>query len=243
MYQLMSSQQDLRVDITYHILLSTLGLFLIFMLTLFPPAVPESFVWRKPLIGTTFSMLCILGILAVISPRNCSKILQPKKQNNALSSENFDSCENSVDFKGHHSTCGKYSDHVFQLLGKTRCAACIGLLFGALLALAGSVLYFFVGLTVSDYSLILVFLGSVGTVIGLFQFAFRGVFRMLANTVFVISAFLVLVSVDSAVGGLFFDLFVVCLIVFWLFARISLSKWDHERICSGCETENCSARP
>ena len=88
----------------------------------------------------------------------------------------------------------------------------------------------------------LVVLGVVGTVFGLFQFVFNSLVRLFANTVFVVSTLLILIGVDAAVQNLFFDLFVVCLIAFWLFTRILLSQWDHERICFDCETENCAAR-
>ena len=239
----MLQEQKSRSEIIYRLLLSFTGLLIVVFLVAFPPVVTSDFLWRKTIIGTTFGIICVLGVLAVIFPTKCSGLLEPKKQNSGPSTIHYNSQESSISLRGHHPTCGKYSAHVFQLLGKTRCAACIGLLFGALLALAGSVLYFFVGLTVSSYSLVLVLFGVFGILIGLFQFAFRGVFRLAANTVFVVSTFLVLASIDATVGNLFFDLFVVCLVVFWLFTRISLSKWDHERICSSCETENCSARP
>ena len=232
-----------RTELTYRLLLSFVGLLIVVFLVAFPPTVTSISLWRKPIIGTIFGILCFLGVLAVIFPTTCSRLLEPQKQNSVPSSTTYNSQERSISLKGHHPACGNYSAHVFQLLGKTCCAACVGLLFGGFFALVGSIFYFFVGLTVSDYSLILVVLGSVGIMIGLFQFAFKGPFRLLANTLFVVSTLLVLISVDSVVGGLFFDLFVLCLIVFWLFTRISLSKWDHKRICSGCEVENCSARP
>ena len=62
------------------------------------------------------------------------------------------------------------------------------------------------------------------------------------NTIFVLGSLLVLIGIDELVHSLFFDLFVVCLIIFLLFNRISLSQWDHEMICSGCVTENCMSR-
>jgi hypothetical protein len=236
----MLRKQKTRTEITQNLLLSFIGLVIVVFLVVIPPTATSDFLWRKPIIGTVFSVLCFLGVLAVISPSKCSGLIETRKQNDGLFSAN--SKKLLTNFKGHHPSCGKYSAHVLQLLGKTHCAACIGLLFGGLLGLAGSVLYFFVGFPVSDFNFVLVAFGAVGILIGLFQFSFRGLARLFANTVFVVGAFLVLVSVDSTVGGLFFDLFVVCLIVFWLFTRISLSQWDHERICSVCETEICSAR-
>jgi hypothetical protein len=110
------------------------------------------------------------------------------------------------------------------------------------LALAGASVYFFGGWHVAEHSSLMVLLGILGVSFGLFQFKFRNLVRLFVNTFFVLGALLMLVGVDELVRSLFFDLFVFSLIVFWLFTRISLSQWDHEVICSGCETENCSFR-
>lgn len=238
----MLTKQKTRASVTYELLLSFVGLAIIVLLTAFPPTVSADVPWRKPLIGSIFSLFCVFGVMAVFSPNKCKKMFGTKKQDGGLSSETLATQEKHVVFQGHHPNCGKYSAHVFQIQNKTYCAACVGLLLGGIVALAGSVFYFFVDLNVAEYNLLLVLLGLVGIVFGLFQFAFRSLVRFLANVVFVVGALFILIAVDATVSGLFFDLFVVCLIVFWLFTRISLSQWDHERICFGCETINCSAR-
>jgi hypothetical protein len=236
----MSPRHSIRSDITYQLLLSFAGLLLVVALTVFPPTATEDNPLRKPIIGSIFSTFCVLGVLAVFSPNKCGKILDRKKENDGSDS----AMSNGTDtvLRGHHPTCGKYSAHVFRIGDSTLCAACVGLLTGGLLALAGAVIYFFCDWRVTEYSVLIVLLGVVGTSLGLFQFKVKGLIRLSVNIIFVLGALLILIGVDASVHSLFFDLFVICLIVFWLFTRISLSQWDHEIICSNCETENCNYR-
>jgi hypothetical protein len=235
-------RQKIQTYLKYQLLLSFVGLILVVFLVVFPPKVTAVFPWRKPLIGSIFSIFCFLGFIAVLSPSKCGKMLEHKKVTPGISSEKYVSQKNSFALIGHHPTCGKYSEHVFHIKAKTYCAACTGLLVGGLLSLVGSVIYFYVGLNIIEISMLFVVLGVFGVIIGMFQFAFKSIFRLLANTIFVLGSLLILIAVDAIVGGLFFDLFVVCLIIFWLFTRISFSKWDHKRICFICGTENCNAR-
>jgi hypothetical protein len=90
--------------------------------------------------------------------------------------------------------------------------------------------------------MLLVLLGSLGVGIGLFQFKFRSFVRLLMNVIFVLGALMVLIGIDMIVYSLFFDFFVICLIVFWLLTRILLSQLDHKIICSSCGVENCEVR-
>jgi hypothetical protein len=239
----MPLQHNIRPEIKYYMLISFLGLLLILVLTIYPPTATGDNPWRKPLIGSIFSILCVLGILAVFAPNKCGKIFDGKKENDLpdLAVPKVPH-EGGTVLRGHHPNCGKYSAHVFRIGDRIFCAACVGLLLGGLLALAGTVVYFFCELWVSDYSVLIVLLGVVGVIFGLFQFKVKGLFRLFANIGFVLGALLILIGIDVVVHSLFFDLFVVCLIVFWLSTRIVVSQWDHEVICSDCKTGNCDFR-
>jgi hypothetical protein len=240
----MVGQHNIRVGTTYLVLVSLTGLLIVFVLTIFPPAVTGDLSWRKPLIGSIFSLICVLGILAVFSPNKCLGILDIGKKNRTVGSDSsmLVSHGTSNALQGHHPTCGKYDAHIFRVKHKVFCAACSGLLLGGLLALAGASVYFFGDWRVAEHSSLMVLLGVVGVSLGLFQFKFRSLVRLFVNTVFVLGTLFILIGIDKLVHSLFFDLFVVSLIVFWLFTRISLSQWDHERICSSCEIENCGIR-
>lgn len=234
----MSQQRYIRKDTKYQLLLSFAGLILIAAIAVFPPTVTEDFPWRKPVIGSIFSIFCLLGILAAFSPNQCEKILNNKKKTAVSDSATPVSRGKSDVLQGHHPTCGNFSAHIFGIRDRTFCAACIGLLLGGLFALAGAIVYFF-GDWQIKYRTLIVLLGSLGLGVGLFQFKFKNLIRLSVNTTFVLGALLILIGIDETVHSLFFDLFVLSLIVFWLFTRILLSQRDHERICSRCENENC----
>jgi hypothetical protein len=240
----MSKQRHIRPDIRYQLLVSFLGLLLLAALTAFPPTFSGNFYWRKPVIGSIFSSICVLGILAVFWPNKCLRILDIGKKNRTVGSNSSKLVSHGISnaLQGHHPTCGKYDAHIFRIKDKIFCAACAGLLLGGLLALAGASVYFFADWRVAEHSSLMVLLGIVGVSLGLFQFKFGSFVRLFVNTVFVLGALFILMGIDKLVHSLFFDMFVVSLIVFWLFTRISLSQWDHERICSDCEIEGCRIR-
>jgi len=240
----MSRQRSIKSDIKYQLLMSFLGLFLVVLLIVFPPAVIGDVPWRKQVIGSLFSIICVLGVLAVFSPTKCLKIFNigKKNTNGGADSAKPISHGTSNSLAGHHPNCGNYDAHVFWIKGKAVCAACSGLLLGGILALGGATVYFFGDWKVADYSFWIVLLGVAGISFGLFQFKFSGFMRLSVNTVFVFGALLIMIGIDGLVHSLVFDLFAVSLVIFWLYTRISLSQWDHEVTCSSCEVENCKVR-
>jgi hypothetical protein len=240
----MFQQHYVRSDIKYQLLVSFLGLFLLAVLTAFPSTVTGDLSWRKTVIGSIFSSICVLGILAVFSPNKCLRIFNIGKKKKTVGSDSAKLVSHGTSnvLQGHHPTCGKFTAHIFRIKGKIFCAACVGLLLGGLLALAGAFIYFFGDWRVAEHSSLMVLLGIVGVSLGLFQFKFKNLIRLSVNTIFVLGTLSILIGIDELVHSLIFDLFVVSLIIFWLFTRILLSQWDHERICSDCEIENCRIR-
>jgi hypothetical protein len=238
----MPSKHHRNFDVAFLVLTSFLGLLLIAILTAYPPTATRNIPWRKPLIGSIFSTICILGTLAVFFPTQCFKFLdfRMKKSHSNPSSDRFVSNRINPSRQGHHPNCGNFSAHVFQIRSKTFCAACTGLLLGGILALSGAFLYFFGNWQVAmQTSSVMVLLGILGVGLGLFQFKFRNILRLSLNTFFVPGTLFILIGIDVLVYNLMFDLFVVSLILFWLYTRISLSQWDHKRICSDCNNIGC----
>ncbi len=193
-----------------------LGLFLTVMLAFFPPTTTENIPWRKTLIGAIFSTISFLGCLAVFSPNLCTKIFKPKKKIQGSNLNQFFSHNKSSSMQGHHSSCGKFTTHTFQIKGRIFCAACVGLLIGGLLTLAGSFLYFFFSWNLSENSFLLVFVGVLGVGFGFLQQKFRSLIRLSLNIVFVLGTFFILIGIDEITHSLLIDLFVVSLILFWL---------------------------
>jgi hypothetical protein len=217
---------------------SIFGLIMALMLALYPSSTQENIPWRKRLIGSIFTVICISGITAVFFPGKCSESFHSHKTEEPTISEarsrNFHGT--SVALKGHHPDCGRFSMHVVRVDRHVFCAACTGLFLGALVSVLGAAFYFFGEWHIEGVSLPAVFIGIVGVILGFLQLKFGGFVRLMLNACFVLGTFLVLAGVDELRQSLFADLFLIALIVFWLFSRIVLSQWDHWRICQGCKS-------
>ncbi|MGB9684695.1 MAG: hypothetical protein ACPL1Z_07190 [Candidatus Bathyarchaeales archaeon] len=217
--------------------LSLIGIALVLPLVVYKPTVHFDVSWRKPLIGSLLTLICIAGVLAVFFPEKCTKTLHRRKRDEELASDvkNASSYSKSISFRGHHPDCGKFAAHLIHVKGRVFCAACTGLLLGALFVLAGTVLYFFINWNfLGLHGLWAVFVGQVGVALGLFQFKFRGFTRSVLNAFFVIACFLILAGVDTFAENVLFDLYLICLTIFWLFTRILTSQWNHLQICRAC---------
>ena len=220
----------------FAISVSIFGLFIVLTFAFNPLMAHENFLWRKPFVGSVFSIICILGSFSALFPKQCSKAFHFRREKT-----NFASHKASATSKGHHPDCQEFSAHVIHLSGYTLCAACTGLLLGALIALIGTFFYFFRGWHLGEMGFLVVLIGSVELALGFFQLKFRGFVRLMLNALFVVGAFLILVGIDELTRSLSADLFITLLIVFWLFTRIQLSKWDHQRICGNCKSP-CDVR-
>ena len=216
---------------------SLFGVLLSALLAVFPPVLYEDFVWRKLVVGFIFGLICGLGILATLFPKQCTKVLSLRRGKRHVVHGHFS------EVGGHHPNCNSFSPHVFQVGNRRFCVACTGLSVGGLLALVGTFLHFFADWHVEQDIVLVVLAGLLGVSLGLFQFRVRRrLIRILLNAFFVMGSFLVLIGVDGLTQSLFADLFLVALIVFWLFTRISVSQWDHERICYACGVAVCEFR-
>jgi len=124
---------------------SFFGLFLTVILASNPPTMQDTLHWRKPIIGVLFELICALGIIAVFFPKRCSAIFHPTKgeRDTHPNQEKIAAHGDHPTLRGHHPTCGNFSAHTIRICDKIFCAACTGLLLGALMALAGVALYFF----------------------------------------------------------------------------------------------------
>jgi len=232
----MSRQTGLNFILIFAIGISLFGSFTTLMIALYQPVSLEDFFWRKPLIGSIFSLICISGLTTVFFPKKCSETLYLHETEKPTSSkdENPSVHKAPIVLRGHHPDCGKFSAHTVRIGKYVFCAACTGLLLGAVIAITGAVLYFFAGQNSEQLGIFSVLVGQAGLILGLIQFKFSGYGRLLINAFFVFAAFLTLTGIDSLVENTLIDVYVIVLIVFWLWTRISISEWDHLRICYAC---------
>jgi len=214
--------------------MSIFGLVTTTALALYSSRAESSFSWRKPLIGSIFAFICVVGIVAVFFPRKCVETLSLPRGHTRTE---FDvDGPASVVLKGHHPACSRFSAHTVEVHGLNLCSACTGLLFGAIIALTGTVAYFFADWNFNQAGFPSLLIGIAGIALGFLQFRFKAFLRLAINSFFVVGAFLILVNVDLLTQNLLIDLYALFLIVFWLLTRIQISKWNNGRICLSCES-------
>lgn len=224
--------------------MSVFGLVLVILFATSPQIGEESFVWRKPLVGSAFAAVCTLGILGVFFPSKCSALFlvhrKEKKQDLRASHAT------ALALRGHHPRCDHYSRHVLNVGRKRLCATCSGLFVGALIGLAGVGAFFFGNVQIRLNAMLAVAVGVVGVALGLLQSLLprlqNGVTRLFTGTFFVAGTSLILIGIEEVTRSVSMDLFVVALSVLWLMTKISLSQRDHMRICSRCSSESCSLK-
>lgn len=195
------------LTLLFLIFVSLFGLMLAIVFALNPPKAQDDFTLRKPAVGSALSVVCVLGIFAVLYPDSCAGIIGFKKQGKTV--HNFAGTRAKV-LRGHHATCEPYSTHVIRIGNRVFCATCSGLLVGAVIVLVGVGLFFFGNLRISEKPFIPVSVGAVGVVAGLlypvvppkFQSGFT---RFFAGILLAAGSFLVLAGVEEAANSLSVD--------------------------------------
>ena len=187
---------------------------------------------RNSLVGGLYSLICLLGIGAVLYPAKCRGLFQ-RMQNPLFQA---DKPSSSLPISGHHPDCQNFEKNRIKVGARGLCAACSGLLIGGIIALIGVILQFFVGLSLVWESIWLLMLGEVGMVLGLAQIKFAGIAKVIVNMFFVVSSFLTLAEVDILGGNILVDVYMLGLIAFLLWLRILLSEWNNQRTCQMCRS-------
>jgi hypothetical protein len=228
------------------LVVSLLGLGLLPLLILNPP---PSFVipWQNWLVGTVFILICILGIIAGISPTHCSRSSSKQKSDSDPdSAEDIPPSVVLIRRRGHHPTCDQYGGHVLIINSRIVCAGCTGLVIGAIIALIGTGLFFFAGFYF-PLVIVIFWIGWFFVALGLLQHYLyrlvsleRGEMRLLLNVFFVLGAFLLLATQMQITNNLLLAGYLLVLIVYWIFTRIIMSRWSHQRICTQCGKTDCS---
>jgi hypothetical protein len=211
------------------------GLALIPVLVLQPNLEHSQISLRHSLVGSLYITICVLGVLAVFYPVKCKGLF--RKSQNPLYQANKNSAY--LPIRGHHPDCQNYSANRIIVGGRTVCAACNGLLIGTIFAFIGTVLYFFVGLSIAWGGVWLLVLGEAWLLLGLAQIKFAGFSKVFVNAIFVVGSFVTLIEADVVGESVLVDLYVLGLIAFLLWLRILLSELNNRRTCHMCQSCFC----
>jgi hypothetical protein len=209
---------------------SVFGLALVPLLLLQPNLQTDQSPMRRPLVGAIYSVVCVFGIVAVFYPGKCRMMF--KKPNDSIDNKNPSA--SAVQFKGHHPDCEEFSGNRITIRGSVFCAACSGLLVGAIVSIVGVVLFSLGFIDFGTGSLWVLAAGGVLMLVGLAQIKMRGYVKMVVNALFVVGSWISLVGADLVGQNLLIDAYVLGLIVFMLWFRILLSEWNNKRICLAC---------
>ncbi|NLF87482.1 hypothetical protein GX563_01515 [Candidatus Bathyarchaeota archaeon] len=208
---------------------SVFGLALIPMLIVQPSMRGDDLLFRRPLVGTLFGVICVLGIVAVFYPVKCRLMFQKPS---FLNSDKAPISRGEI--SGHHPNCENYSANRIKIVGRVFCAACSGLLVGAIVALALTFL-FILGFINSGFGSLWAFaVGAALMLLGLTQIKFGGFTKAALNALFVVGSYVLLVAVDLVAQSLLLDFYTIGLIVYLLWIRILFSEWHNKRTCFAC---------
>ena len=229
--------------------ISLIGLIFASLLLFFTPA-SEDFPWRRPIISSTYALICILGAVAVFFPRKCSRVVLLKNWETtstmSYKTTQLDEMRATAFFgfkltHGHHPGCEGFSNHEFQIGKKTYCAGCTGLLIGASISLVTVSAYFFSQIQLDRVAIHLFGFGFITVLVGLLTPIFiagRSAIRIATNAFLILGMSSILVGADTQLHNIQIDLYLIALDILWLTTRISLSQLNHERICAKC-TQEC----
>ncbi|MFX0168899.1 MAG: hypothetical protein ACFE89_06000 [Candidatus Hodarchaeota archaeon] len=228
--------------------ISIAGLALLPLLLINPP--PTIIVpWQTQLIGAGFGLICVLGIIAGVSPTHCSRPFRTRREKTKVpDSEQHAQAELELHKRGHHPTCQHYSGHIMVWGSRTFCAGCTGLVTGALIALFGTILFFFFSWQFLDpipifwVGFLLVAFGLLQHMLYQFLGVNHGVVRFAMNILFVLGPLMLLASLVQITNNLVLALYLLLLTLYWIFTRIVMSRRSHTIICASCANTDCLLR-
>lgn len=189
------------------------------------------------MVGVLFVALCVFGMIAAVYPAPCKGIFQKAQSPIPMKSEQSFPMKSS----GHHPDCHNFFANRVKIRNRAFCAACSGLLVGAIIALIGAAAYFFVGLNLGIDNVWFLAAGEIMMLLGIAQIRFAGYVKVVANMLFVVGSFLTIVVTDTIGKSVIVDLYALGLIALMLWLRISLSEWNNKRTCQACQ--RCLLRP
>jgi len=227
------------------VITSLCTIFLLWTITFLTPHTQDGFAWRRLPTGSLFSLLCILGIIAVFFPQHCTRSAY-KYQNShpeaLLQQQQFQTSSalgGVTVTHGHHPLCERYRQHEFLLGEKTLCSACMGLFSGALIALVGACYVFLLqgpfnlpyGLAAA-FGAIAIMLGLVSHVVSDTQGPAR---RFFFNALMIVGMLFLLTGADGIAQSLAVNALLIGSFILVLFTRILVSQDRHDQICKTCE--------
>jgi hypothetical protein len=218
--------------LAFLLVVSVVGLAISISLLMNPPFFFSAPDYRKILVTLVYDAVCIAGMLAVLFPVTCSRVLGAHLSSNESVQVRGIRATRLLGLTimhGHHLSESELTKHELLVGGRSFCATCYGLLSGAVLSLVIITVFAVSGWPgrINIYSAYVAYYVGVAAVItGLLQPLITDVdakIRFVIAFVFVLGTSLMLLATELLTANLVADLFVVLLAIFWSLSRISLS--------------------
>ena len=147
--------------------------------------------------------------------------------------------KSSTKFKGHHPDCNEFSGHRISINNKTYCAGCLGLIIGSIITIILILFYLLFDFLKINYYSFLIF-GIIQIFILFFiiiLFKKNPNIRVFSNAIFVISFFIIIISILEITGDFIYGLLTGLFSFLLIHTRIHISKWIHLSICKKCSKD------
>jgi len=127
----------------------------------------------KPLIGLLYAVICVVEYWLFFTRKKMWTDVHVRKQSGFREQSDRGGLSGKLRFRGHHPDCEEFSGNRITVRNVVLCAACMGMLFGAAIALIGAILYFFVGFITLPTNFVVFFVGYGVCMLGLVQYKFE----------------------------------------------------------------------
>lgn len=227
-----------------YLVISLVNLFTLPVLIYWPSSTRLTIFLAKQIGCLFFGIICILGIIAGISPGKCTIASKVKKRQNSQYKDEtvkIHGVEGIIN-EAHHPKCHCFSWHILRVGGKKVCAGCTGLITGATVAVVGSFLYGLMTKPLGIIKNVFFWSGFLGVFLGLLQYNLsvkNSYIHFLLNISFVLGAFALFIGINELSANFSSVSYYLVVIVFWIWTRIILSENEHKRICRTCPKNKC----
>jgi hypothetical protein len=187
--------------------------------------------YQKEVTAITFVIICVLGVIVGIYPRNIQKIFKHGKE--------VTRDESGDGYSGHHPNCGLFLTHTLTIRSHQVCAGCTGLVIGAILGVGFTIFMFLMKNTLLVETMFWV--GFTLTTLGLLQHILdlgNPIIHVGLNAALVLGVSMARFAAESLNGGALVAGYSIALTLYLILARIELSQNYHRSICESCG-ESC----
>jgi hypothetical protein len=218
-------------QVTKYIILSIIALVLILLIGFIGQSKTVT-ILDKLIVGVIFIISLLFGISLAIRPGWY-------KRQNKNKGKDISKYKPVSQFKGHHPNCDEFAGHIINIKNKTYCAGCLGLIIGSVVTIILILIYLLSDVSLINFQIFLLIgiLLIFTLFIVIIFFKRNPTIRVLSNSIFVFSFFIIVISILEITGTYVYGLLTGLFSFLLVDTRIQISKWSHINTCKNCKKE------